>query len=297
MGSTTEHRATVCITADFDALSIWMNWGARGARALSRGEFGAQVGAPRLLELLARYELPSTWFVPGHTAETFPEITREVAQRGHEIANHGYHHEAFLDHSLDECREILRRANAAIERVTGQVPRGFRHPTGDLPDELPTILLEEGFAYDSSLAASDFHPYWCRGRYRHQRFGPSIPGARIDLVEVPHSFVVNDFHHFEFNYGDPALTGRDPPSVVEEIWRSQFDYMYEHESGGTLNVVLHPQSIGQGLRIAMLERFIVHCLESPATRFTTLERVAEEFRSRHAFDAQPPDLRPVEAET
>ena len=67
-----EHRATVCLTFDFDAVSLWMVFGARGARALSRGEFGARVGAPRLLELFDRYDIKATWFTPGHTAETFP---------------------------------------------------------------------------------------------------------------------------------------------------------------------------------------------------------------------------------
>lgn len=274
--------ATICVTLDFDALSIWMNWGATGARALSRGEFGARVAAPRILALLDRLDAPATWFVPGHTAETFPDVTRQIAAAGHELANHGYHHEAFLE--LDEARSstVLRVANDAIERLTGQRPRGFRHPTGDLPDTLPELLIAEGFRYDSSLAAQDVHPYWARGPWRHTDLGPSVAGPEIDLVEVPHSFVLNDFHHFEFSYGAPTLTGRDGPDPVEAIWRAQWGWLVANEPGGVFNLVLHPQSIGQGLRIVMLERFLRDCAREPGVRFATLETVAEDFRAAQA---------------
>ena len=121
-------QATVCLTFDFDAMSLWMNWGARGPQALSRGEFGAKVGAPRLLELFDQYGIRSTWFVPGHTADTYPELTASVAERGHEIGNHGYLHETFDLLDDDGTRAVLRKANDTLERVTGSRPRGFRLP-------------------------------------------------------------------------------------------------------------------------------------------------------------------------
>ncbi|MHB8692534.1 MAG: polysaccharide deacetylase family protein [Solirubrobacteraceae bacterium] len=278
--------ASLCVTVDFDALSIWMNWGARGARALSRGEFGARVAAPRLLDLFDRLDARTTWFVPGHTAETFPEITREVSRCGHEIANHGYHHESFVEFTTEQGREILEVSNDALERITGERPRGFRHPTGDLPDTLLQTLLDLEFAYDSSLAADDFHPYWAPGPWTHpEGFGPSVRGLPLDLVEIPHSFVLNDFHHFEFSYGNPELSGRDSPGAVEEIWRAQWAYMRDAAPDGVFNLVLHPQSIGQGLRIAMLERFLRDCAAEPGVRMCALEDVAAEFRLTHQGDA------------
>src|SRR5262249_20115819 len=150
MTDDSEPRATVCLTVDFDAVSIWMSWGARGARILSRGEFGALVGAPRLLEIFERSEIPTTWFIPGHTADTYPDICARVSDEGHEVGNHGYLHEAFDVLSADEAREVIRKANATLERVTGQRPRGMRVPAGDFDGELFEILVEEGFSYDSS---------------------------------------------------------------------------------------------------------------------------------------------------
>jgi hypothetical protein len=90
---------------------------------------------------------------------------------------------------------------------------------------------------------------------------------------------MNDFHHFEFNYGEPLLVGHDAPHDVEPIWQAQFDYMYRNCPGGTLTMIVHPQCIGQGLRLDMLERFIEFCNSRDGVRFATVEEVANEFRS------------------
>ena len=273
-----ESRATVNLCFDFDAVSLWMAWGSRGVRALSRDEFGARVGTPRILDVLERYGVASTWFIPGHTAETFPEITRRVAQCGHEIGNHGYLHEAFDDLSLEEIRAIVRKGSDALERVTGVRPRGFRAPAGDFSSELCQLLLDEGFAYDSSRFDGEYDLYWCRGADTLHDDGPNIMGAPIDLPEVPLSMVMQDFVYFEVNYGSPFLAGGAPPSHVEEVWRSQFDYMVERVPGGVLTVTMHPQSIGWGGRIVVLERFIEHVLATPGVRFSTCGASADEFR-------------------
>jgi peptidoglycan-N-acetylglucosamine deacetylase len=285
--STDSFRATLCVTPDFDAASIWMSWGARGARALSRGEFGATTGAPRLLELFDRLGIESTWFVPGHTAETWPTISAEISARGHEIGNHGYLHEAFDQLSLDEARAVVRKGNDVLEKVTGQRPQGMRVPAGDFEGSLLKALVDEGFRYDSSLLGADFHPYWCRDSDELTEDGPTTFGERLDLVELAISFTMNDFSHFEFNYGNPLLVGDHPPSTVEEMWTSQFDYMYDNIPGGVLTLTLHPQCIGHGLRIAMLERFLQHCASRPGVRFARLDQVAEEFRAAEAAKESP----------
>jgi peptidoglycan/xylan/chitin deacetylase (PgdA/CDA1 family) len=275
-------RATVCVSVDFDALSIWLQWGARGARALSRGEFGGRVAAPRLLELFQRLEIPTTWFVPGHTAETYPEVTARIAQDGHEIGNHGYLHESFDKLSPDRIREVLTLANKALLEVAGVRPRGFRHPTGDSTGELFEILEEFGFDYDSSLMGDDFRPYWCRGLDTFHDEAPPDWGRQLDLVEVPMTFVMNDFQHFEFNYGDPLLVGHDGPQDVEPIFRGQFDYLYRTTPGGYVMLTVHPQAIGHGVRIDMLERLLEHYRSHDGVRFATVSQVADEFRAEQA---------------
>jgi peptidoglycan/xylan/chitin deacetylase (PgdA/CDA1 family) len=273
-------RATVCLTVDFDAVSPWMQWGARGIRMMSRGEFGVNVGAPRMLEMTKQFGIETTWFIPAHTADTWPDITAEVAECGHEIANHAYLHESFEGRSVEESRELLQKGNESLKRVTGQTPKGFRLPAGDANGEFLELLVEEGFTYDSSTSANDFSPYWCRSADELHEDGPNILGTPIDLVEIPMSFVMNDFHHFEFNYGTPFLVGHAAPSQVEEIFTAEFDYMYERIDGGILTLIVHPQSIGHGLRMAMLERWVEHCLSHEGTRFAKVETVVEEFRAR-----------------
>jgi peptidoglycan/xylan/chitin deacetylase (PgdA/CDA1 family) len=271
-----ETRSTVCLTVDFDAVCIWMNWGARGARVLSRGEFGAREAAPRLLDLFERKGVVTTWFIPGHTADTWPEVSARVGASGHEIGNHGYVHEAFDTLPADEVRSVVRKANDALERVTGQRPRGMRVPAGDFDGDLFEILVDEGFTYDSSIFG-EFHPFWCRAKDTLVDDGPNVFGRELDLVQLPLSFVMNDFNYFEFNYANPQLTGSASPDHVFSIWTAQFDYMHEHVPGGVLNVTTHPQCIGWGLRTAMLERFIDHCL-SKGARFATCQQAADDFR-------------------
>ena len=274
-----QSRATVCLSVDFDALSIWLQWGARGARALSRGEFGARVAAPRLLELFERQQIPTTWFIPGHTAATFPAVTRQIAAHGHEIGNHGYLHESFDTLTPERIREVLTLSNQALLDIAGVRPRGFRHPTGDSTGKLFEILEEFGFDYDSSLMGDDFHAYWCRGEDTFYDDAPPDFGRQLDLVEVPISFVMNDFQHFEFNYGDPLLVGHDGPQDVEPIFCGQFDYLYRTCPGGFVTLIVHPQCIGHGVRIEMLERFIEHCKAHDGVRFATVAEIADEFRA------------------
>jgi peptidoglycan/xylan/chitin deacetylase (PgdA/CDA1 family) len=281
---TTTARPTVCLSLDFDAVCVWMANGARDARSLSRGEFGARVGARRLLDLCDTFGIPSTWFVPGHTAETFPAVTAEIAARGHELANHGYLHEDFSALSPDQVRAVLRKSNDALERVAGQRPRGIRIPPWAVDAAVFELLIEEGFTYDSSLM-DDCRAHWCRGRDTVQDDGPNIPGPDVGLVELPISFITSDFAYFEFNgYGTPNLpAGLRNPRDVEQIWCDEFDYMVAKAPDTYVMLMLHPQSIGWGGRMLMLERVLAHFASTPGVRFVTAETIADEFRQAEAL--------------
>ena len=81
-------KGTACLTFDFDAVSLWIIRGLTTPGPVSRGEFGA-FAVPRLLHVLDSKGVPSTWFIPGHTVETYPSACRDVVAAGHEIALHG----------------------------------------------------------------------------------------------------------------------------------------------------------------------------------------------------------------
>ena len=269
-------QPTVCLSFDWDGVSVWMAGGATDARSLSRGEFGPRVGVPRLLELCKRLGITATFFTPGHTAETFPETAAEIAAAGHEIAAHGYVHEDFEKLSLDEARDVIRHSTEAIERVVGARPRGMRFPPWAVDGEHFVVLLDEEYTYSSSVM-DDVRPHWARGAGVVRHDGPNEAGPEIALVEVPITFITSDFAYFEFNgYGRPTLpAGLRNPRDVEQIWLDEFAYNADRDPGAFTMLMLHPETIGWGGRIAMLERVLVAMQERDA-RFITAEQLADE---------------------
>jgi peptidoglycan/xylan/chitin deacetylase (PgdA/CDA1 family) len=269
----------VSLSFDWDGPSVWMAGGATDARSLSRGEFGPRVGIPRVLDLCGRLGVTATFFTPGHTAETYPGVAREIAGAGHEVAAHGYVHEDFEKLSLDEARSVVRRAADAIEGAVGRRPRGMRFPPWAVSSEHFELLLEEGYTYSSSLM-DDVRPHWAHGPGIVRFDGPNERGREIPLVEVPITFITSDFAYFEFNgYGRPTLpAGLRNPRDVEQIWLDEFAYNVDHDPTAVTMLMLHPETIGWGGRIAMLERVLRAMLDRGAA-FATVEELAESFRS------------------
>jgi hypothetical protein len=104
-------------------------------------------------------------------------------------------------------------------------------------------------------------------------------------VELPISFITSDFAYFEFNgYGTPNLpAGLRNPRDVEQIWCDEFDYMVAKAPDTYVMLMLHPQSIGWGGRMLMLERVLAHFASTPGVRFVTAETIADEFRQAEAL--------------
>ncbi|MGH7803018.1 MAG: polysaccharide deacetylase family protein [Candidatus Binatia bacterium] len=269
-------RLSCCITFDFDAMSVWIgSMCSNNPSMISRGEFGA-VAVPRILDLLKRHRMRTTWCVPGHTALAYPDLVRRIRDEGHEIAHHGWVHEnpARLDEA--EERRVLERGFEALDRVAGVRPRGYRSPAWDLSPRTVALLLEYGFEWDSSLMGSDFFPYWVRTGDRWSPDEPYVFGEPTRLVELPVTWGLDDFPPFEFILGSNA--GLSAPSKVEEIWRGDFDWAYANCPGGLYNLTLHPQVIGRGHRMLMLERLIGHFEKHAGVVFETLGDVAGRWR-------------------
>ena len=164
-------RPTVCLSFDFDAISLWIGpMGAKSPSMISRGEFGA-VAVPRILKILDREGIPATFFVTGHTAETYPEQTRAIAAAGHEIGHHGYLHENPIDLSPEDEERVMVRGLDALDSVTGVRPVGYRSPSWDNSPHTIDLLLKYGFRYESSLMARRLHALLVphRRRYRPER--------------------------------------------------------------------------------------------------------------------------------
>jgi peptidoglycan/xylan/chitin deacetylase (PgdA/CDA1 family) len=264
---TTPDTPAACLTFDFDAMSVWIGtYGFHGPSAISRGEFGARVGLTRILTLLDREAVPATFFVPGHTVETYPELCCEIVARGHEIGHHGYLHERPVDLNSAKERAALERGLEVLERILETRPLGYRAPGWEHSDDTIGLLLEHGFAYDSSMMAQDYEPYFCRQGDVVQLDGPFLFGSEVELVELPVSWSLDDMPQLEFMKAPldpvPGLSGYDK---TLSMWSTDFDYMVEHVPGGVLTTTMHPEVIGRAGRMRILEGLIAHMKRGNAT--------------------------------
>ena len=134
------------------------DWGQLMRRSLgdssfapSGAAFERQLGA--VLELLDELGARATMFLLGVTVERYPALARELAERGHEIASHGYSHERVFCQTEAEFRADVARSVDVIEAATGRHPRGYRAPAFSITRATPwayEALADLGFAYDSS---------------------------------------------------------------------------------------------------------------------------------------------------
>lgn len=279
-------RHIACITFDFDAMSGMIARGLTSATPVSRGEFGA-AAVPRLLALLKNYGLRTTWFVPGFTIETYPNQSRAVHEAGHEIAHHGWTHVPPNDMSAEEEEAGLVRANERILKLTGQSARGYRSPSWDLSPHSIGLLLKHGFLYDSSMMGDDFTPYRARLGDVVELQQPMQFGAPTRLIEMPISWTLDDFPHFEYLRTKTALMpGLMNANLVLENWINDYLYMKETADWGILTYTFHPFVIGRGHRMMVLEKLIKRLAEEGA-EFMTMEEAAR------LYDARAPLARPA----
>jgi len=267
-GSADDHRLVVALTFDFDAESVWLSDKLDSPSVVSRGTYGAKEGVPRILKLLSKYNLPATFFIPGYTADRYPDVVRSIANAGHEIGHHGYLHEPPNLLTPEEEKKVIKRGLEALERVGGGRPRGFRSPSAELSKATFGLLAEYGFEYDSSQFGAD-RPYWVED-----------DGKRTNLVEVPIAVELTDSCHFMFLYQPIVLPGLSSPSKVEEIWRGDFDGVYKEGGDVCFILTMHPQIIGRHHRMQMLERFIRYMLKHDGVRFVRMGEIADDFRKR-----------------
>lgn len=300
-------RMACCLCFDLDALSLWLGlFRFSTANPLSRGEFEGRVAVPRILNLLDKYQIKCTFFVPGHTAQVFPNEVKEIHARGHEVAAHSMYHAPYEvglamsgkpPATPEQQRGYLEQQMEAIERVTGEVPVGFRSPIGDwVGDHMPRHLIDLGFKYDSSLQGHDFVPYRLRLGDVYETDEPFTVtwGEPSSLLEIPLHWDVNDFAQFEFlgyylNSDNPWFSPSPfrTPSEAKENFTTSFDYCYESVPGGVWNTILHPQCCGRDMKMIWLESVIQHCYERPEVWFTSMREATE------AFDDDLPDPTPA----
>jgi peptidoglycan/xylan/chitin deacetylase (PgdA/CDA1 family) len=278
---------TVCLTFDFDAVSLWLARGITAPGPVSRGEFAA-VAVPRVLDFLATREIQATWFIPGHTVETYPQACRLIVAAGHEVGLHGYAHELQMPDEETE-RRVFERSNEVMQELTGEAPLGYRAPGGHLSTATIDLLLEAGISYDSSLMGHDYQPYFCRVSDEIPLDGPMRFGRETPLVELPISWTLDDWAHFEF-VREAQVLGLRSGSGVLENWLADVHYMLRDFEDGVITLIMHPEVIGRGHRLFMLEQ-LVDTIAREGVTFTTLADVAHQFRQGRRYGEYAPSSR------
>jgi peptidoglycan-N-acetylglucosamine deacetylase len=271
----------VCLTFDHDNASSMISRKLTSPTMISRGDFGI-VAVPRILDLLRQNGIPTTWFIPGHTIESYPVTARMVADAGHEIGNHGWTHRIPSTLGREGEEEELVRGNQAIVTLTGRKPRGYRSPAWDLSPHSVDLLLKHGFIYDSSMMGHDISPYQARRDDEISLLEPMRFGPDTELVEMPVSWSLDDHPHFEFMRTEQTiLPGLMNAQSVFQNFTDEFIYMKKHNEWGVLTYTFHPHVVGRGQRMLALERFI-EILTQEGAQFVTMETAVAAYRNRHA---------------
>jgi peptidoglycan/xylan/chitin deacetylase (PgdA/CDA1 family) len=253
-------RIAVALSFDFDAETNALRDNNISPGVFSQGEYAARSAISRILNLLDKYDIPASFFVPAVSALLHPEEMKAIVSRGrHEVGMHGWIHErnAFLDEETE--RELMKKSYETLKKITGKPPVGIRTPSWDFSQSTVKLIKEMGLLYDSSLMADD-RPYEIL-----------IEGKPTGVVELPVEWLLDDYPYFGFSRFS-AIRPHIKPMDVFDIWAAEFEMAYQE---GTLFVLtMHPKYIGHRSRMAMLEKLIQYMMGFEGVWFATHEDIA-----------------------
>ncbi|UKA53384.1 polysaccharide deacetylase [Arthrobacter sp. FW305-BF8] len=263
--------AAASFTFDVDAESCVIAHDPTSTRRMSlmsHQSYGPKVAVPRLLQILARQEVRGTFFIPGFTAECYPDVVRQIVDGGHEVAHHGYLHEPMQGIDAATEASYMDRGLEALEKVAGIRPVGYRAPWWELNWHSPALLADRGFLYDSSLLDGDA-PY----RMSVSSGSPSGAGDTRDIVEIPVDWTLDDWEQYAFY---PGVTGSgviESPAKVLEMWTLEAEA--HHSQGSCFVLTNHPFISGRPSKAVALERLIERVKGMDGMWVATLEQIAE----------------------
>lgn len=271
-------KLPVILTFDLDGETLWRCRDPENANrpvTLSQGRYGPETAMPRILALLDREKISATFFVPGFTANQYPELIKEVHNKGHEIGNHGWSH-TYPDNmnSYEEEEKEYKDCSDIIEKLTGQRPKGYRSPAWEFSKNTLNIIEKmEELVYSSNMMDSE--------RIKKLSFG----GRTSRLMEIPIHWVLDDAAYWLYSLRTPGKA-MQPLEAVENYWRMEFDAILEEfdqevVEKGDSNLVFvltcHPQIIGRPARMKVIERLVAHMKATGQAEFMTGIQAAMKF--------------------
>ena len=265
-----EIKCVAMLTFDLDGVSSWIRRDPSYAdfpSLMSMAEYGPNIATPRILDLLDKYDIKSSFYVPGFVAETHTDLVKEIFDRGHEIAHHGYMHEAPATMSKCEEEDVLKKGINILNDITGTVPIGYRSPSWELSSISLELLSRYNFKYDSSMMGDDA-PYFIESESANGR-----------LVEVPIHWVLDDAPNFVYAPSANRLGPMRNPEEVYITWAAEFEGLYKF--GRSFNLTMHPQYIGRPGRLLMLEKLINYINTFDDVQFMRVDKVSDLWLNSH----------------
>jgi len=253
-------RCAVALSFDSDHETNELREGGESIGRLSQGQYGNRQGVPRILEILKKYDVKTSFFVPAVTALLYPDEQRRVFAEGHEVGIHGWIHERNSDLPLAAERDLQMRSADVLEKVTGKRPVGIRTPSWDFSPNTLAITKEMGLLYDSSLMA-DVDCYELE-----------LNGEPTGVVELPVEWIRDDAVYFNM-VRFANLRPYTPPEAVFDIFKREFDAAYRE--GGIFQLTMHPHISGYRSRIWILDELIRYMRSNAGVWFATHAEIAE----------------------
>jgi len=279
---------------DVDAVAGWLGsyGGEDSPLDISRGMYAGEVGVLRVLKLLAKYNIKATWFIPGHSLETFPKEIAAVRDAGHELGLHGYSHENPDSMTLEQQRDVLNHTYKLLTDFNhGVPPKGYVAPWWQTSKEGVTLLLDKGIEYDHSNMSRDSQAHYLRDQdtwtkidYKakaHTWMKPLQRGKETGLVEIPASWYLEDMTPMMFMKASSNSHGWVAPQAVEQLWKDTFTYLYREEQDFIFPLSIHPDVGGRPQVLLMLERFIEWINAHDNVKWATFHEIAESFRAKN----------------
>lgn len=282
----------VAYGVDVDAVAGWLGSysGEDSPDDISRGLFAGEVGSLRLLALFRRYNIKTTWFIPGHSIETFPEQMQRVVVEGHEVGAHGYSHENPIEMTPEQEEAVLIKSVELIKGLTGKGPKGYVAPWWEFSPITHEILIKHGIRYDHSLMHHDFLPYrvrvgdrWTKVDYTKpasEWMKPLVRGQESRLIEIPANWYLDDLPPMMFIKKSPNSYGFTNPRDIEQMWRDQFDWVYREYDYAVFTMTVHPDVSGRPQVLLMHERLIEYISRHRGVEWVTFEQIADDYDHR-----------------
>jgi peptidoglycan/xylan/chitin deacetylase (PgdA/CDA1 family) len=223
-------------------------------------EYGVNVAIPRILDIFDRHGVKSSFFVVGRACERNPGLVKEIAQRGHEVAGHGWEHRPQYSMEREEEREFIRKTVGILQRTVGEPPRGWN--CGSPRDSVNTLelLKEQGFTYHIDDVADDVP------------FFRDVNGEKFVVVPyVPH---LNDLRTISPGYTAPQWL---------EGYKFEFDWLYAegHMRPTMMCITCHPRVGGRAWMAKVLNEFISYALKHPGVTFMRKRDIADWWYKRY----------------